>query len=354
LRVASLTFALSLLSQGIALSQTVEPVRALGLPCPTFPPDNAPSQAAIELGRRLFFDKRLSRTNSVSCATCHDPSHGFADPHKVSIGVEAREGSRNSPTVLNAAFVEPLMWDGKAATLEDQSLIPFQSREEFDLSVNDLVAKLTRQGYSNEFKAAFGRDVNTADLAKALASYQRSLTAGDSAFDRYVFSKDQTALSNSAKRGFEVFLESRCDACHLVMTPGLHPFALKNALFTDNKFHNLGVGTDAPKPDGGRYALTGDPADWGAFKTPSLRNVALTAPYFHDGSAATLMDVIDLYERGGTPNKRLDREIRPFTLTPEDKRDLVAFLDSLTSSSVPQLAQEESKIQPFKPPTPQK
>jgi cytochrome c peroxidase len=317
--------------------------RELGVPFPTFPSDNPPREAVVTLGRKLFFDKRLSRKNTVSCATCHDPNYGFADRHSVSVGSEGRSGSRNSPSVLNSAFVEPLMWDGKPKTLEGQSFLPFESREELDLPVNEAVAKLKRQGYAEEFKAVFGREINRDDLSKALANYQRSLLAGNSPFDRFLFLKDEKAVPEAAKRGFETFLRVKCDECHLVMTPGLHPFGLKMALFTDNKFHNLGVGTDGTQPDPGRYAVTGVPSDWGAFKTPNLRNVALTAPYFHDGSATTLMQVIEHYERGGKANKYLDRAIRPLVLTPEEKQDLVAFLESLTSSSIERYAQEEAR-----------
>jgi cytochrome c peroxidase len=317
--------------------------RELGIPFPVSPPDNPPRSAVIDLGRRLFFDKRLSRSNSVSCATCHDPNHGFADSHPVSVGSEGRSGSRNSPTVVNSAFVEPLMWDGRAGSLEAQTTLAFQSREEFDLPLNEAAAKLRRQGYDEQFKEAFGRGLTEGDLSKALAAYERSLLAGDSPFDRFVFRKDDEAISPAAKHGFDVFLTVKCDECHLIMTPGLHPFALKVASFTDNEFHNLGIGTDKSEPDPGRYAITGIASDWGAFKTPSLRNVALTAPYFHDGSAATLMQVIEFYERGGKRNQYLDKAIRPLVLTLEEKQDLIAFLESLTSSSIERFAHEEEK-----------
>jgi cytochrome c peroxidase len=347
----SIVLGCALVSSGAAIARNRTPppsadgggvVRELGLPYPSFPPDNPPRQAVIALGRKLFFDKRLSRQNSVSCATCHDPQYGFADPHPVSVGSEGRSGQRNSPSVLNSAFTDLLMWDGKGRTLEEQTLFPFESHVELDLPVNEAVAKLARQGYSDEFRAAFGRDVD--DLVKALSTYERTLLAGDSPFDRFLFGKDEHAIPAAARRGFATFLRVKCDQCHLIMTPGIHPFGLKMALFTDNKFHNLGVGTEEKEPDPGRYALTGVATEWAAFKTPSLRNVALTAPYFHDGSKATLMEVIEFYDRGGTPNPYLDQAIRPLSLTPEDKQDLVAFLVSLTSHSIGRYANEESKI----------
>jgi len=235
------------------------------------------------------------------------------------------------------------MWDGRADTLEAQSLLPSESHDELDLPISELIPKLRRQGYSTEFNAAFGRDVSKEDLAAALAAYQRTLLAADSPFDQYLFGKNGKAISESAKRGFDVFLKVKCDQCHLIMSEGLHPFALKVAFFTDNKFHNLGVGTDLAQPDPGRYAVTGVAADWAAFRTPSLRNVAVTAPYFHDGTAATLMDVVDFYERGGKRNKFLDQALVPLTLSREEKLDLVAFLESLTSKSLARYQNEESK-----------
>jgi cytochrome c peroxidase len=288
----------------------------------------------VALGRKLFFDKRLSSDNSISCATCHDPNYGFADPHPVSIGVKGRLGERNSHTLLNVAFMAPLMWDGRADSLEEQSLLPFMSPSEFDLAPDQAALKLRRQGYSGEFKEVFGDDVTPANIAKALATYERTLSAGGSPFDRYLLEKDASAISPAARRGFEVFLEAKCDACHLIMTPGLHPFALKHVVFTDGKFHNLGVDAAKPNPDPGRFGVTFDASDWGRFRTPTLRNVALTAPYFHDGSAATLADVVDLYDKGGNPNRNLDPALRPLKLRPEQKQDLVRFLESLTSSDL--------------------
>jgi len=313
---------------------------ALGLPPLISPSENPITPEKVSLGRKLFFDKRLSSDNSISCATCHDPGYGFSDPHPVSIGVKGRHGERNSHTVLNTAFMSPLMWDGRAATLEEQSLLPFLSPNEFDLPPAIAVEKLRRQGYSDLFQKAFGEDVSVANLAKALAAYQRSLVAGDSPFDKFLFQKDTNAISAEAQRGFEVFLHAKCDSCHLIMTAGLHPFALKHVIFTDFKFHNLGVGADKPNQDAGRYDVTGQNEDWGRFRTPTLRNVAVTAPYFHDGSAATLADVVEFYDKGGKPNRNLDQALLPLKLSPQQKQDLVRFLESLTSSGIAQLQRE--------------
>jgi len=318
-------------------------VRSLGVPVCVPPEDNPLTAEKVDLGRELFFDKRLSRDNTISCATCHDPTAGFADPHPLSIGPKGRAGERNSMTVLNVAYLENLMWDGRASSLEQQVLMPFDSPAEFDLPVEKAVLKLRRQGYSPAFQKVFGEDVTAKNLALAIAAYERYLIAGDSPFDRYLFRNDTQAISDSARRGFDVFLEAKCDTCHLVMTPGLHPFALKNAIFTDHKFHNLGIGMDQKQPDPGRFALTGDAADWGRFRTPTLRNVALTAPYFHDGSAATLADVVDVYDKGGKPNRNLDPTLQPLKLTEQQKHDLVSFLESLTSSRAKELAVEESR-----------
>jgi cytochrome c peroxidase len=304
------------------------------------PPNNPMTPAKVSLGRKLFFDKRLSVDNSVACATCHDPAAGFADPRPFSVGVRGRSGERNSTTVLNSAFMAPLMWDGKASTLEEQSMLPFLSPNEFDLAPDEAVVKLQRQGYSDLFQEAFGEDVSAVNLAKALAAYQRSLVAGSSPFDRYLFQNDSGAISRDAQLGFDVFLRAKCDGCHLIMTEGLHPFALPHVMFTDAKFHNLGVGADKDKPDAGRYDVSAEPEDWGRFRTPTLRNVSLTAPYFHDGSATTLAEVIEFYDKGGQPNRNLDPAMRRLNLSPQEKQQLVHFLESLTTSGALALSRE--------------
>lgn len=306
----------------------------LGVPTVVDPTDNPRTAAKVLLGRKLFFDKRLSADNSISCATCHDPSYGFADPHALSVGVKGRQSERNSPTILNAVFADVLMWDGRSASLEEQVDLPFSSPTELGLPEEQAALKLRQQGYNELFQEVFHEDVTAANLSKALAAYQRTLIAADTPFDRFVFKHDQGAISAGARRGFQVFLDAKCDSCHLVMTEGLHPFALNYAVFTDSKFHNLGVDAAKANPDPGRYTITGAREDWGRFRTPSLRNVALTAPYFHDGSKATLADVVDFYDKGGGPNPNLDPALHPLNLTPQQKQDLVQFLESLTSPHV--------------------
>lgn len=323
----------------LLIAAQVKP-RLLGLPSVVEPPGNQSNAAQIALGRKLFFDKRLSVDNSISCATCHDPSYGFADPHSVSVGVKARHGERNSPTLLNVAFMPSLMWDGRAASLEEQAKLAFETPAEFDLPIDDAVSKLKRQGYSDLFQSAFGQDVTPVTITKALASYERTLLAGDSPFDRFIFQKDESAISREAERGFRVFLAAKCDSCHLIMTEGLHPFALKYIVFTDGKFHNLGVDAEKPNPDPGLYAITGSVEDWGRFRTPTLRNVGLTAPYFHDGSAATLKDVVEFYNKGGVKNRNLDPALKPLNLSEAQKQDLVSFLESLTSTGLRDLERE--------------
>jgi len=237
---------------------------------------------------------------------------------------------------------EPSGCDGTAAPrrLEEQSVLAFQTPAEFDLPIEEAAIKLKRQGYSDLFQSAFGEDVNPNNISRALAAYERTLVAGDSPFDRYLFKKETNAISPEAERGFRVFLAAKCDSCHLIMTEGLHPFALKYVVFTDGKFHNLGVDAAKPKPDPGLYAITGNPEDWGRFRTPTLRNIALTAPYFHDGSAATLADVVEFYDKGGIKNRNLDPALRPLNFSAEQKQDLVRFLESLTTSGVSELNQE--------------
>jgi cytochrome c peroxidase len=325
------------------------PSQRLGVAAAIDPPDNPRTQAKVALGRRLFFDKRLSRDSSISCATCHDPNAAFADPHARSAGTRGRQTRRHSPSVLNVHLFEALghlMWDGRAATLEQQVLLPFDEESEFDLPVQEAVRRLQRYGYGPAFEAAFGSEVSSEGIAKAIAAYERTLFAGASPFDRFLLGREEDAIPEEAKRGFRIFLGSRCNACHLIDARELHPFSLSYVSFTDGRFHNIGIGADASGAmlDPGRFEVTGDPADVGRFKTPSLRNVAMTAPYFHDGSAATLEEVVEVYNKGGIANANLDPALRPLELDPRAKRDLVAFLHSLTSPRAAELADEESRI----------
>jgi cytochrome c peroxidase len=285
------------------------------------PPDNPLSEARIELGRALFFDPLLSADGTLSCASCHQPGRYFTNGHEQSVGVGGREGGRNVPSVLNAAYGRSFFWDGRAATLEEQTLEPIRSELELGLDLDTLVRRLSAaERYRTGFQQAFDDAPITPErVSRALASYLRTLRSGDAPIDRFLYG-DSSALSPDARRGFRLFVgRANCGVCHTI------------PLFTDHAFHNTGVSWGSA--DQGRFTVTADGADRGAFKTPSLRNVAETAPYMHDGSVASLEDVIAHYERGGVANPWLDEEIRPIELSPAEKRQLIAFLRSLTGSS---------------------
>jgi cytochrome c peroxidase len=262
------------------------------------PPENPLSDDGIALGRRLFFDKRLSRDGSIACATCHDPDHGFSDARPRAVGVAAQVGPRRSPTIINRAYGTSFFWDGRSATLEDQVLQPITNPLEMALGKHEIQE---RAGLEPQL------------VAKALASYVRSVLAGDSPYDRYV-AGDAGALTASQRRGLELFRgKANCIACHV--GPNL----------TDEGFHNTGIGWDGTKlTDAGRKD--------GEFKTPTLRELTRRAPYMHDGSLKTLEDVIGYYDRGGRANPSLDAEIQPLHLSDGEKRDLLAFLQALTGT----------------------
>jgi cytochrome c peroxidase len=284
--------------------------------------DNPMSRAKIELGRALYFDPRLSADGKVSCATCHDPSKGFSDGRATSAGIGGKTGGRSAPTVINRLFSADQFWDGRAADLETQALGPVQNPIEMGHTIEGMVAGLTRiKGYAPQFKAAFGTEGITAErVGQAIATYERTVLSGDAPFDRYT-AGDTKAMSASAVRGLALFNDAKrgnCVTCHAGFN------------FTDESYHNLGVGMDKPEPDLGRYEITKVETDRGAFKTPTLRNITDTAPYLHDGSEKTLMDVVAFYDRGGVKNQWLSKEIRPLNLTEQEKRDLVAFMEALT------------------------
>jgi cytochrome c peroxidase len=294
------------------------------------PEDNPLTEARVRLGRGLFFERRLSRDGSVSCASCHDPARAFSDGRRVSRGVYGRVGRRNVPALLNRGYGSAFFWDGRAASLEQQVLGPIENAAELGSSINDVVARLARdRRYAARFREAFGRGVSGGDVARALASYVRSILAGDSPVDRYL-AGDRTALSPTAAEGLRLFRgKANCTACHLGPT------------FSDERVHNTGVawrstsaGAAGRFADLGRAAISGRPEDEGAFKTPTLREVARTAPYMHDGSLARLEDVIDFYDGGGRANPRLDEEIRPLRLAAHEKSALVAFLRSLEGALI--------------------
>jgi cytochrome c peroxidase len=284
------------------------------------PADNAPTEARVELGRTLFFDPRLSGTNQMSCATCHDPDKGWGDARPLAVGHDGRTLGRGSPTILNVAYSGVLMWDGRFATLEQQAIGPIVDPGEMNESMPRLVAELSAiPAYRERFAAAYpGEPIGEATIGKALAAFQRTVVSGESAFDRWRRG-DRSALGDSARRGFDVFrVQGGCANCHMGFN------------FSDDDFHNIGV-RDLGEPDPGRYAVTRNPKDRGAFKTPTLRDVALTAPYMRNGLYATLEEVVEHYVRGGDVKHNLSEQMEPRALTDQQKADLVAFMKSLTS-----------------------
>ena len=284
------------------------------------PADNPLTSKKVELGRLLFFDKRLSKNNTVACASCHLSDKGFGDGRAVSTGVNNLKGTRSAPISVNRVYGQSQFWDGRAATLEDQSIGPFVSPVEHGfLNHDQMVAKMRKiPGYRAMFKDVFGRDIVIEDIGMAIASFQRTILSGNSPADRYDYGGDQAALSEEAKRGFELFRgKARCTRCH------------SNFNFSDEKFHNLGIGWDTNTVDLGRYMVTKTPEDVGAFKTPTLREISRTAPYMHDGRFNTLAEVVEFYNGGGIKNPYLDNTIIPLELTEQEKGDLVMFLRSL-------------------------
>jgi cytochrome c peroxidase len=310
----------------------VEEIEApLGLPPVPVPRDNPPTAQTITLGRQLFYDVRLSKDNSVSCASCHNPTLAFTDGRKVSKGVGGMSGVRNAPTLLNAAYSPLQFWDGRASTLEQQSGDPMVNSVEMNQPHEITVSKIGKDPkYQKEFEQAFGPGAITLEqIEESLASFERTLLSGDSPFDRYAFGGDKAALTPAAVRGLAVFIDPKrgnCAVCHTI------DFEHKYALFTDGKFHNTGAGIDGEGKfsDPGRFSETRLEADRGAFKTPTLRNIALTPPYMHDGSLKTLKDVVDFYAGGGNSNSDLDKEMKAISLSGHDRTDLVALLESLT------------------------
>lgn len=285
------------------------------------PEDNPLTSEKAKLGRRLFLDKNLSADGSISCATCHQPEHAFTDRRKIAEGTQRRLGRRNTPSLLNVAFAESLFWDGGAKSLEEQALRPLTNAVEMgnELSlVRDYL--LSDSSYRKEFEGAFGTgEISSSHIAKALASYQRTLLSGDTPYDRYLVLDDFSAMSSAAQRGYALFRgKARCAFCH------------EEPLFTDGAFHNTGVNWGQPATDLGRFEQTRKPKDLGRFKTPSLRNVSSTAPYMHDGSFQSLEEVIEFYNKAGIANPNRDRAIRKLDLTARDKSDLLAFLLSLS------------------------
>jgi len=302
-------------------------------PKPPAPADNPPTKAKIELGKLLFFDKRLSRDFTASCATCHDPRKGWSDQRPTPIGVRSQLGDRNTPTVLNSAYLSDFFWDGRATSLEMQAKDPITNPKEMDMTLDEAAARIAAvPGYARPFKRAFGdKTVNIDRIVQAIASFERTLVAAGAPYDRYA-AGDAAALGPEAVRGLALFHgKAGCANCH------------SGPNFTDGLFHNVGVGAQRKLPDLGRYVATKRDGDRGAFKTPTLRNLDDTAPYMHDGSIATVAEAIDYFDRGGQPDARLSPLLRPLGLDAREKSDLLSFLQSLNGDK---LVMEEPKTLP--------
>jgi cytochrome c peroxidase len=347
----------------------------LGLPPLPQSAENPQTADKIALGEKLFNDKRFSSTGDVSCATCHDAEKAFTDsPLSVSEGINKLTGTRNAPTVVNSVFFKTLFWDGRSPSLEDQALHPFVNPVEMGLKNHDPILEIVRSDpeYVKAFKAVFeksGDVITMVEVTKAIAAFERTKVTGNSPFDRWFYGGEEDAITPAQKRGFNLFVNrGRCVSCHIIEQT--------QALFTDNRFHNIGVGindvqgevpglagaflkakatasevdvevlTNKKTSELGRFAVTKVFDGLGAFKTPTLRNIAVTAPYMHDGSLATLKETVEHYNNGGVTkegdpvNDFLSGGIRPLGLTDEEIDDLVAFMEALTSPEFAQLAKD--------------
>jgi cytochrome c peroxidase len=300
----------------------------IGLERLKVPANNKLTAAKIELGKQLFFEKRLSSDNTVSCATCHDPEKGWSNNAAFATGVRGQVGGRSAPTIINAAYHPLQFWDGRAVGLEGQALGPIANPIEMNLSIADAIARLSEiPGYRKQFKRVFGTKVTAEAMAQAIASFERTVVSGDAPFDRFK-AGDKNALNASAQRGMDLFFnKAKCSACH------------KGGSFSDFAFHNLGVGINNPNPDLGRFAVTKQEGDRGSFKTPTLREIHRTAPYMHDGSQKTLKEVVEFYNKGGIKNPQLDEEMKPLKLSPDEVNDIVNFMvEGLASEHYPQVS----------------
>ncbi|MBE0435051.1 MAG: SCO family protein [Methylomicrobium sp.] len=336
-----------------------------GLPPVPVPANNPVTPEKVRLGRKLFYDRRLSLNNTFSCAMCHIPEQGFtSNEMKTAVGIEGRTVKRNSPTLYNVAYYTSLFHDGRENSLEHQVWGPLLAHNEMaNPSIGSVIKKLSSDSeYIALFNKAFGKEPTMETVGMAIASYERTLNSGNSAFDRWRYDHDKQALSASLQRGFDLFTgKAQCSSCHNI---GKH-----HALFTDNEFHNTGIGyheamgtsaktqrvqvapgvfvdvdrqliasvSQRKSNDLGRYEVTQNPDDRWRYKTPSLRNVALTSPYMHDGSLSTLKEVVEFYNQGGIANETLDPLIKPLNLTAKEIDDLVSFLESLTGDNVDEL-----------------
>ena len=309
---------------GATSQVSYRPEMPLGLDDEAFkvPADNPITKEKVELGRFLFFDKRLSANNTIACASCHIPALAFTDGQPVSTGINSQQGGRSAPTAINRGFSTAQFWDGRAATLEDQSIGPFANLIEHGFASHDeLIKKINSiKGYKKLFSDVYGKKKLTKEnVGRAIAAFQRTLISGNSPFDRFDYDGDQKAISESAKRGKNLFFDkARCNLCHM------------GTNFSDEKFHNIGIGwDDSDTLDLGRYRVSKNEKDLGAFKTPTLREITKTAPYMHDGRFATLEDVIKHYNKGGVKNPFLDNQVIPLNLSDSEIKDLLSMLRSL-------------------------
>jgi cytochrome c peroxidase len=321
------------------------------------PTNNPMTAEKVALGQSLYFDKRLSTDGTISCATCHDPANAFTDHNAVALGASGKAGTRNAPTILNAMFSERLFWDGRAGSLEEQAKQPLTNKFEMAMGSYDaVVARLVAiPQYRRAFRLAFKSEGITIDtIAKAIATYERTQLSGNSPFDRFI-TGNNNAITEAQKRGWLLFKgKARCIECHT--------YTRKCPFFSDFKFHNTGIASSDKNFESlenqvtkvqssnnknlsllthtegvselGRYLLTNQPRDVGAFKTPTLRDIELTGPYMHNGSQKTLLDVVKFYSKGGAPNSHLDERMRPLNLSDQEINDVVEFLRALTSDDV--------------------
>jgi len=339
------------------LSSSAEPAAVkltppLGLPELTFPRQYTVTQERIDLGKKLFYDRRYSFSGKTACASCHHPEHGFADLLPLGFTSFGATLQRNTPTVLNAAYNDFEFWDGRADSLEGQAQEVYHSTSDNDVNLENVIVDVAADPeYSALFQKAFGAPPTAENFKRAITCYELTLLSGNSPFDQFAFAGNTTALTPQEKHGLEVFQgKGNCTSCHLIEKD--------HALFMDQKFHNLGISyqPDGKLLDGGRYGVTAKRADIGAFKTPGLRNVSLTAPYMHDGSLPTLEAVVDFYDRGGNPNPNLDPLMKPLHLTADEKSALVAFLKTLTEEKWARIALPDADmmevIKKDIPPTP--
>ena len=306
------------------------PQKLGNLPAVTVPADNPQSSLKIALGKKLYFDTRLSKDNTISCATCHDPAKGWSDEGPTSLGINKQRGGRRAPPVVNSAYFPLQFWDGRAPSLEEQAKGPIENPVEMGNTHTEMLKTVDNiPGYVDEFEIVFGtREISVDLIARAIAAFERTVVTTDSPFDRFVRG-DTEALTEEEKQGLEIFNgKAHCTSCHW----GGH--------FSDGRFHNIGVPAPAGQPaDQGRFVITNDPADMGAFKTPTVRDAALRAPFLHDGSEKSLEDLVEFYNLGGrADDPNLDPLIVPLGLSASEKKALVSFMKRALTSLNPEVA----------------